>query len=782
MMVLGSLLATVHQPHATMCGLLVQLASQLCEVLQCTLMQHFLQRLGFEAWDAGYYLSPAIAACCLLPSLILEWPHVIANHNVGLLFRQVPLLLLSGSIGIVVNFSAMLVIKFTSSLLAKLLVIARSAFLVLIFIAYGEDFTWLQVVGYIVTLGAFAAYSLLRSREMEQEQQAPPAVQTAAEDSPLGQGPMDSDDDRSVLYSPTSSVQAMKEQFPDLTSAMFWFAICVVAAGAYQAAVVGDLPSCGYGMFHRELTALPPLAVPSVGIPPTPYLEPITAGTRALKENPVDGSGGVHTAGALSVETRAKVLYLEDGRFLLHSRSTRRLHLAHRSPKTLLTSSWIISSKQFGTVYLSSLDNQGSMYWLTCDLALVPDATEACLLWMTASTWRQWRPSDDGKGEYIFRRQGDQDRFLAATGSGVTWSRKATPIRVDNWLPEACPLVGMSASPKRYEDALGEVTFTMTTFFQVYARSIMFRQALSSVFSHLQEQHLYVKEFLVINDWYAGRSLDFNGILKGPDVEETRREMLAFFPGCVGMSVVEAHARPKDQDCTFIFKGRAERGQPKALNILLDLMTTKFWIHFEDDHVFYQDVYISWLLAPIYDDPRACWGHSRGSKDEDAGCLKIAGVRLGAERGLDGIEAEDTFKVKDYRVPDVLWDDEYVKELLEHGGSDDDASHGWGKFQGVGAVWPLFSLRPMLHNLTYIKSLQAPLFYGGRPGRFCEEDNITVWESGGKTYRWKWNIELEFGVRWARSGATLATLSPGACMRDVSNGISSFEQSSEYRW
>jgi len=798
MMVLGSSLASLQQPNATFIGLVVQFASQLCEVLQCAAMQQFLQKLGFEAWDAGYYLSPAIAACCLLTSLVLEWPHIIASHKVGLLFQQVPLLILSGTIGIVVNFSGMFLVKFTSSLFSKLLGIARSACLVLIFIANGEDFTWSQVVGYMICLSAFIGSCIVKNREMEQQHLAEMAAEESSRENEL----RDSDVDTETPASPTATV---KEGLPawDLTSAMFWFAVCTVFAGIYQAAVVGDLPSCG--IFERELTAARHRSVSSVGVPPTPYLEPITAGTRSLDWSVVDDDdedgadermhgGKFHTAGALSVESPAKVIYLKDGRFLLHSKKTGGLYLARRTPETVLSSSWVITSKQFGTVYLSSLDNKGSVTWLSCAMHLTPDWSEACLLWMTAASWDSWS-SKGGEGEYVLRKGGDEDLFLAADGDGIVWSHTPTALLVDDWAPEACPLRGMTPSPHRYEDAVGEVTFTMTTFFHVYARSIMFRQALSSVFTHLKEREVYVKEFLVINDWYEGRSLAFNGTFTGPDVQQTRREMLDFFPGCVGVGTAEAKSRPANQRCTFVFKGASEKGQPKALNILLDLMTTKFWIHFEDDRVFYRDVYVSRLLAPMYDHPNSCWQRSQASVAAisdgahqvngvgAAGeCLKIAGVRLGGKPGLNGIQDSDTFEVQDYNAPAVLRDEEYVRELLAHGGFDDDPKHDWGKYKDVGAVpWPMFSLRPSLHNLTYIKSLEAPLFYGGERGRFCEDRRITAWTRGGKTFNFNWNFELEFAVRWSRGGATLATLSPGACMRDVSNGISSFERSFEYR-
>jgi len=812
LMVVGSSLASLQQPNATAIGLVVQFASQLCEVLQCTAMQVFLQKLDFEASDAGYYLSPAIAACCLLPSLILEWPHVIAAHKVGLLFQQIPLLIASGAIGMVVNFSSNLVIKFTSSLLAKLLVIARSAALVLLFIGRGEAFTWLQVVGYIITLSAFAGFSIVKAREMEQ--QALADARAAAEESSRETDLRDSDDDPYLVEppSPTSVTEMAGGKEWDLTTSMFWFAICVVLAGAYQALVIGDVPSQS-GLFHRVLLAERHRSVAATGMPPTPYLEPITAGVRAHALNRFgeeeDQEGGMqafehggqfHTVGAINVQSPAKVMYMADGRFLLHS-ANGSVSLGSRTPESVLSSSWMISSKQFGTVYLASLNSKGQVNTLSCDLKLVPDLAQACLLWMTAARWESWA-STGGASEYVLRRDGNEYIFLASSGDRLVWSSTPTPFIVADWAPEACPVRGMTSSGRRYEDAVGEVTFTMTTYFHVYARSAMFRQSLASVFTHLKEQETYVKEFLVINEWYDRNSLALNNSFDGPTVQQTRLEMLSFFPGCEGMTTAQAAERPKGQKCTFIFKDAQEHGQPKALNILLDLMKTKFWIHFEDDRVFYQDVYISRLLAPMYEHPESCWRRgaasvsalrdrvlrddgqlvSRRLSGEAQECVQIAGVSLAGRRSSDGMQQEDTFEVKDYTAPTILRNKEYVRELLEHGGFDINISHGWGAFDGIGAVdWPLFTLRPGLHNLTYIKSLEAPLFYGGERGRFSEDHRITTWRSGGSTYHYNWNFELEFAVRWARGGATFATLSPGACMRDISNGISSFEKNSDDR-
>jgi len=804
-MVAGSSFATAQQPNATAVGLFIQMMSQVCEVMQCTAVQFFLQHLGFEVWDAGYYIAPAVAACCLLPSLIFEWPHIIADHKLGLLYEEVPLLLASGLVGIIVQISSLVVIKFTSSLLAKLLVIVRSAALVLLFIAAGEIFTWLQVLGYGITISAFLVYTVVKTREMamadREEQLTPAASQETreAEADEGGEGLLPDAQGAAGAQDGTSSW--------DLTSFMFWFAACVILAEGYQAtvqaAVFGSIGSpCGE--WESELNAQKYSTASSNGVPPTPYLEPVTAGTHhwgALSA--AKGGSGLHTAGMISVATPAKVLHLGDGRFMLHAGGS--IVLAQRTPETLLSSSWLISSKQFGTVHLSALDNRGEQRWLTCDLALVADVAQACLLWMTAARWDQWASEEDA-GEYVFRMYQDDSKYLSADGNFLKWRPSSSSFHVVDWLPEACPLKGMTPSIHSYSDAMGEVTFTMTTFFHVYARSIMFRQALSSVFRHMRERDFYVREFLVANDWYEGNSLNFNGSFTGPTVKETRHEMETFFPGCRGVNVDEAHRRPSDQKCTFVFKDPDHRGQPNALNVLLDLMVTKFWIHFEDDHVFYQDVFVSRLLAPMYEHPDSCWNYERrvqgqrlkGSSSRlslagDHGvdgrrlraeppCRVIGGVRLGSKAPIGFSGRTDSYELEDYRVPDILFNNSYVRALLAHGGFDEDKLHGWGSFAGVGAVsWPLFSLRPSLLNLTYIKSLEAPLFYGGRPGRFSEDENISRWRDGGKVYSFHWDFELEFAVRWARKGATLASLSPGACMRDISNGISSFERSFEYR-
>eukprot|EP00747_Dinoflagellata_sp_TGD_P057144 gnl/TRDRNA2_/TRDRNA2_150485_c0_seq1.p1 gnl/TRDRNA2_/TRDRNA2_150485_c0~~gnl/TRDRNA2_/TRDRNA2_150485_c0_seq1.p1 ORF type:complete len:335 (-),score=59.19 gnl/TRDRNA2_/TRDRNA2_150485_c0_seq1:115-1119(-) len=167
-MVLGSLLSAAHTPNMNVYGLLVMLASEVCEGGRCVLTQLFLQKLEFSVWDAGYYLAPVTAGSCLLLSLVNELPHVVSEGHLKTIEEVWPLLFASGAVGVAVNFASFLLIKLTSSLLTKLLVAARNAGLVLFFATKGEVYTRVQVVGYLVTLFAFTGYSTAKVMESKQ--------------------------------------------------------------------------------------------------------------------------------------------------------------------------------------------------------------------------------------------------------------------------------------------------------------------------------------------------------------------------------------------------------------------------------------------------------------------------------------------------------------------------------------------------------------------------------------------------------------------------------------
>eukprot|EP00929_Paragymnodinium_shiwhaense_P108728 TRINITY_DN75060_c0_g1_i1.p1 TRINITY_DN75060_c0_g1~~TRINITY_DN75060_c0_g1_i1.p1 ORF type:complete len:386 (-),score=84.28 TRINITY_DN75060_c0_g1_i1:45-1049(-) len=167
-MVFGSVLAVAKAPAINWLGLTIMVLSEICEGGRCVLTQVYLQKQNFSVWDAGYWMAPVTAVSCLLLSVTMEVPGLLKSGEAGLFWREVPLLICSGVVGIAVNFASFLLIKLTSSLLTKLLVAARNAGLVLFFVSAGESYTNMEVLGYLITFLAFTAYSVVKVTEASQ--------------------------------------------------------------------------------------------------------------------------------------------------------------------------------------------------------------------------------------------------------------------------------------------------------------------------------------------------------------------------------------------------------------------------------------------------------------------------------------------------------------------------------------------------------------------------------------------------------------------------------------
>lgn len=168
-MVGGSVLAVLHSPRINATGVIIQVGSQGCEVFQNVLIQFFLQRLSFTALDAGYYIAPMSTLCCFILSWFLE-AEILTKDGGQLLFSEVWWLCASGIVGVAVNYSSFFVIQFISSLMAKLVVVARSAgYVIVLIVACGEHWKPLELVGYAITLVAFAVYSYLKSSESKEK-------------------------------------------------------------------------------------------------------------------------------------------------------------------------------------------------------------------------------------------------------------------------------------------------------------------------------------------------------------------------------------------------------------------------------------------------------------------------------------------------------------------------------------------------------------------------------------------------------------------------------------
>eukprot|EP00913_Durusdinium_trenchii_P007157 g6732.t1 len=98
-----------------------------------------------------------------------------------------------------------------------------------------------------------------------------------------------------------------------------------------------------------------------------------------------------------------------------------------------------------------------------------------------------------------------------------------------------------------------------------------------------------------------------------------------------------------------------------------------------------------------------------------------------------------------------------VEELLNISAVLDKESPKWEAFQKA-VRWPLFRLRSGLFDLTFVKSMEAPKMGSGV---FSEdEDGVLRIPASWRDFR---QSQLEFALRWARSGAKYAYLTHSLC-------------------
>eukprot|EP00434_Breviolum_minutum_P001184 symbB.v1.2.001036.t1/scaffold56.1/size371842/7 len=227
--------------------------------------------------------------------------------------------------------------------------------------------------------------------------------------------------------------------------------------------------------------------------------------------------------------------------------------------------------------------------WLDCNFQLTLNDYEACDFWMTPERYDAYGAREDQHPTFILRHAGrpDGNNSVMQNETHLMWGTDPIPFHVSEWVPEGCGF-RPQPPPVQYETAANQITVTMSTHLEKYADSIKFRQVLTSIFTHLKETEFYIKEFLIIDDWFDGRSVALNGTQLGPTVEESRRENLAFFPGCVGVNASLAEERMPQHRCTFVYQSKEQQGQARATNILLDLMKTEFWLHIDMDSVLQQ--------------------------------------------------------------------------------------------------------------------------------------------------------------------------------------------------
>jgi len=164
--VFGTLLEVKGEMHATALGLLLMFGSEVAEAMNLVLTQLCLQNKKLTVLEGLYVLTPFGSMCLFSLAAFFEWPslwqqgglQIVANHP-GYFFA-------AATLGVLVNFLGFLVVQHTSSLTCKILNTARSIGLVAIgFVYYGEETTFIELLGYTIAFGGFCGYSYVQATE-----------------------------------------------------------------------------------------------------------------------------------------------------------------------------------------------------------------------------------------------------------------------------------------------------------------------------------------------------------------------------------------------------------------------------------------------------------------------------------------------------------------------------------------------------------------------------------------------------------------------------------------
>lgn len=171
----------------------------------------------------------------------------------------------------------------------------------------------------------------------------------------------------------------------------------------------------------------------------------------------------------------------------------------------------------------------------------------------------------------------------------------------------------------------------------------------------------------------------------------------------------------------FIWKPDADAGHHRSMNMALDLLDGRYWLHLEDDwHFFAPGPYISWAEAVLADEPNVAQVLFNVNYGETLEGQQIAG----------GEVHRATNSCPRYRL----------HEYHPHGSEELQkmmAALAPGK--GTNAWWPHFSLRPSMLDVTTIRDL----------GRFDESAD---------------HFELEFAERYAAAGLKSAFFDTICCL------------------
>jgi intracellular septation protein A len=160
---LGVALSSYAEASFVLAGFLAMVAAETAEAGKVVLMQKLMAGNKLHVLEGLLCFAPPCAMSLFFGVLFLEWDGMV-SVGFGKMAAKPALYLTQGLMGFVVNLLILSVIKSTSSVTFKVVSMMKNVAVVVGSIPlFGSDVTFMQGVGYAVSMGGFAMYQWARS-------------------------------------------------------------------------------------------------------------------------------------------------------------------------------------------------------------------------------------------------------------------------------------------------------------------------------------------------------------------------------------------------------------------------------------------------------------------------------------------------------------------------------------------------------------------------------------------------------------------------------------------
>eukprot|EP00466_Bigelowiella_natans_P012628 jgi/Bigna1/34532/e_gw1.6.216.1 len=161
----GVVMSSYGEINFSIIGVLIMLCGQVAEALRLVFTQKLLKNLKFTVVESLCFITPAASMWVFIIALVVEFPRMDAD-TLKLVRDNAHWFIIAGFLALGVNIINSVVIKFTGSLMMKLLATARNASLVLFNVIFmGEAVMAVQFCGYTISLGGFLLYNYFRLKK-----------------------------------------------------------------------------------------------------------------------------------------------------------------------------------------------------------------------------------------------------------------------------------------------------------------------------------------------------------------------------------------------------------------------------------------------------------------------------------------------------------------------------------------------------------------------------------------------------------------------------------------